>query len=81
MYVIYAIYNKDHGKIYIGQTRNLDQRLKLHKDKSFRNSYTAAFNGNWKLVYYETVNSRQTALKREKQLKSYKGRQFIKTFT
>ena len=80
MYVIYAIYNQDHDKIYIGQTEDIVQRLNLHQNKSFKKSYTAKISGEWRLIYAEEVQDRQTALKREKQLKSYRGRQFVREF-
>ncbi|MBI4039144.1 GIY-YIG nuclease family protein [Candidatus Daviesbacteria bacterium] len=78
MFYVYSIYNKKHCKIYIGQTDNLDQRIKLHNDKEFRNSYTAKFDGEWVFLYKEECETRQAALIRERQLKSYRGRQFIK---
>ncbi len=73
-YFVYAIYNK----VYIGQTENLDLRLKLHNDKFFKHSYTSRYDGNWNLIYQEKVVDRTEAIKREKQLKSCQGRQFIK---
>lgn len=79
MYTIYAIYNKAHNKFYIGQTEDLERRLQLHNTKAFK-GYTASFDGEWVVIYSEEVNSRVEALKREKQLKSYQGRQFIKKF-
>jgi len=80
MYSVYAIHNKKCDKIYIGQCRDLDLRLDLHKNKIFTNSYTARFDGDWALIYDEKVDSRQEALRREKQLKSYRGREFIKRY-
>ncbi len=64
-------------KIYIGQTSNLEERLKLHNDKVFK-GYTSRFDGSWIIVYSEVAVNRGEALRREKQLKSYRGRQFIK---
>jgi len=32
-FFVYAIYNKTYNKIYIGQTKNLEERLKLHNKK------------------------------------------------
>lgn len=78
MFFVYCIYNRKNGKIYIGQTDNLEQRLGLHNDKVFDHSYTARFDGNWELIYKEECSSRADALKREKQLKSFKGREFLK---
>ena len=79
MYV-YAIYNKRNNKIYIGQTIDLEERLRLHNNKKFGRSYTARFNGEWEIIYKEIILTRNEALKREKQLKSYQCRKFIKTF-
>jgi putative endonuclease len=79
MFSVYSLYNKKHKKIYIGQTKDWDGRELLHIDKTFSHSYTARFDGGWQLIYKEDVDTRQEALKREKQLKSYRGRQFIKT--
>lgn len=78
MYYVYAVYNQENDKIYIGQTENIGERLKLHNDKKFKSSYTSRFSGNWKLVYQEKQNTRKDALIREKQLKSYRGREFVK---
>ena len=77
---VYAIYNKTHSKIYIGQTQNLNERVDLHNSGEFKNSYTSRFDGEWQLIYSEKVDTRQQALIREKQLKSYQGRQFVKKF-
>lgn len=78
MYCVYALYNKENNKIYIGQTNDLDERLSMHNSKIFKKSYTAKFSGNWELIYREEAKDRSSALLREKQLKSYQGRQFIK---
>lgn len=76
-FIVYAIYNEDHKKIYIGQTDNIDCRLREHNNK-FGNHYTAKFTGEWKLIYEEQFETRHEALLREKQLKTYRGREFIK---
>lgn len=79
-YYVYAIYNLDHCKTYIGETNDLDERLKAHNEHRFEGSYTSRFDGIWKLIYKEECINRVEARKREKQLKSYRGRQFIKQF-
>lgn len=78
MFTVYALYNKRHNKIYIGQTIDLEDRIRLHKEKFFKNSFTSRFDGDWVLIYKEFFNTRTEALKREKQLKSYQGREFIR---
>jgi putative endonuclease len=80
MYFVYAIYNTKINKIYIGQTQNIEIRLKLHNTKTFDKSYTGRLGGNWVLIYSEKCPDRTSALIREKQLKSYRGRQFVKQY-
>ncbi|MEK9183860.1 MAG: GIY-YIG nuclease family protein [Patescibacteria group bacterium] len=77
MYFVYSIFNEKNNKIYVGQTEDLDRRILFHNQKKF-GGWTASFDGEWKLIYSEQVGSRKDALIREKQLKSYRGRQFIK---
>ena len=79
MFSVYAIHNRENGKIYIGQTDDLVKRIRLHNDHAFRHSYTSRFSGEWKLIYEESFSTRQEALVREKQLKSFRGREFIRS--
>ncbi|QQS65394.1 GIY-YIG nuclease family protein [Candidatus Saccharibacteria bacterium] len=78
MYVVYAIYNRLLDKVYIGQTSDIDKRIKEHNLHTFA-GFTSRFEGKWELIFKESVATRSEALKREKQLKSYRGREFIKT--
>jgi putative endonuclease len=79
VYWVYAIYNQPTGKIYIGQTSDLTNRLREHNDPCCqRHLYTKRIGSGWKLIYSEVCSSRRSALIREKQLKSYQGRLFIK---
>ncbi|KKR37796.1 hypothetical protein A2361_00285 [Candidatus Woesebacteria bacterium RIFOXYB1_FULL_40_26] len=80
MYYVYALFNRENNKIYIGQTENLEERIWLHNNKTFKNSYTSRFSGRWKLIYKEEFLSRKEALRREKQLKSCRGREFVKKY-
>ncbi|MCL4397895.1 GIY-YIG nuclease family protein [Patescibacteria group bacterium] len=76
-YFVYALYNAEGNKIYIGQTSDIDRRLKEHNLKVGKH-YTAQARGEWKVIYKEYLESKTEALKREKQLKSCQGRLFIK---
>ena len=77
MYFVYVLINPQ-GKIYIGQTSNLQRRLEQHNDPDCKLTlYTKRHPGPWKLVYYETYRTRAMAMKREKQLKSGKGREWL----
>ena len=77
MYFVYAIYNSKNDKIYIGQTENLKERIRLHNEHVF-SGYTSSFDGEWVLIYQEELQTRKQALIREKQLKGFRGREFIK---
>jgi putative endonuclease len=79
MYTVYALYNKENAKTYIGQTENIERRLVQHNTHIFK-GYTSRFSGEWMVIYTESVSTRSEALIREKQLKSGNGRAFVKTF-
>ena len=79
MYFVYALYNMEADKIYIGRTDNLEDR-KIDHNRKRGNHFTAKFKGKWELIYKEQAKNRSQALQREKQLKSYRGRQFIKQY-
>ena len=75
--IVYAIYNKQCDKIYIGITADLERRLKEHNLK-LGTHFTARYEGNWMVIYQENCINKKEALKRERQLKSYQGRLFVK---
>ena len=75
---VYVLRNPD-GKIYIGQTDNVPDRLYQHNDSTHTLTRTTKrFRGPWQLVYSEAVTSRSAALSREKALKSGQGRAWLK---
>ena len=76
MFIVYVIESQTTGKIYIGQTSDLKIRLKRHNQQlpTKKKSYTS------KVIYKEQVENRSAAIKREKQLKTSKGRRFVKKF-
>ncbi len=79
MFTTYILVNET-DEIYIGQTANLKERLERHNGflKNKKTSYTYKRGGNWRVVYSEEYSSRSEALKREKELKSFRGREFIR---
>lgn len=81
MFFVYVIINLK-GQIYIGQTDNLKYRLLRHNSilPTKNNSYTKRMGGPWNLVYKEEFLSRSDAMLRERQLKSYRGRCFIRDY-
>ena len=77
VYTVYAIYNHGHDKIYIGQTEDLDKRLRAHNEHVL-GGYTSRFSGEWNVIYTEKFQTRKEAIMREKQLKSFRGREFVR---
>ncbi len=54
--------------LYVGQTNNLEKRLKQHTQKKIGAKYLRIFD-SFTLVYQENVASRSDALKREYMLR------------
>ena len=75
MYYVYVLQIRKTGRHYIGQTQNITKRLERHscgKTKSMKNR------GEFEVVYVEKCLSRVDAMRREKEIKSYKGGEAFK---
>jgi putative endonuclease len=69
-YYVYILASKISGTLYIGVTSNLVKRVYEHK-----NDLTDGFTKKYKvhnIVYYETTDDVESAIRREKQLKRWK---------
>ncbi len=77
MFVVYALYSKIHDKIYIGFTSDITERLKSHNELATK-GWTIKFRP-WEIIYQEHCSSKAEAMKREKQLKTATGRNFIRS--
>ena len=67
-YFVYIMTNKGNNVLYTGVTANLQTRCEEHHAKKYPNSFSAKYNVN-KLVYYESFESIEAAIAREKQIK------------
>ena len=75
MYYTYILQSKKDKKFYTGYTKNLKLRFEQHQNgliKSTKNRIPL------KLVYYEVCLNQQDATHREKYLKTYYGKMFIR---
>lgn len=75
MFTVYVLYSSSFDKIYIGYTSNLNERLKSHNelgDKGWTIRYRP-----WVVVHAEQFELKTDAMRREKELKSGKGREFV----
>jgi len=77
MYYVYALYSKGYNKIYVGYTADLNKRLENHN--GLKNKGWSAKYKPWIILYSEEIDSKAYAMSREKQLKSAKGRMFLKS--
>ena len=74
MFTVYILFSEKYDKIYIGYTSDLENRLESHNHFA-KKGYTIRYRP-WKVIHTETFNTKKEAMKREKQLKSAKGRAF-----
>lgn len=61
--------NRFNTVVYTGVTNNLQKRVKEHKERKQKNSFTSRYKIN-KLVYYESFKYINNAIAREKQIKA-----------
>src|SRR6266699_3278454 len=66
---VYIISNANRT-LYVGLAWDLVRRVEQHKRDTFPNAFTRRYNFD-RLVYFETLPTRQVAAKREKQIKSW----------
>ncbi len=74
-YYVYIIQSEKTGKYYIGSSADPELRLKRHND---RWTQSTKKNGPWVIVHKESCGDKSEALKREKQIKSWKSKKAIK---
>ena len=75
MFTVYVLYSNGYDKIYIGFTSNLEQRLLSHNVLG-KKGWTMKFRP-WMLIHTEVFVIKSDAMKREKELKTATGRNFI----
>ena len=74
-YYTYLLFSEKLDKFYIGYSSDVNERLLKHNRKS--KGYTSK-GKPWKLVYIESYPTKELAMKREKQLKSWKNSERLK---
>ena len=75
MHYTYALQSKKDKKFYTGLTGNLKLRFEQHNKGQIESTKLRA---PFDLIYYEACLNRSDAAKREKYLKTYHGKMFIK---
>lgn len=73
-YYVYILYSKKDHKYYTGYSGDLGNRLKEHQDgQVISTKYRRPFD----LVYYEAYRNEEDAKRRERYMKSGKGKKFL----
>jgi putative endonuclease len=73
-FYVYILESQTTARYYVGQTQDLDERVAYHNanySKSLKNR------GPWQLVYTEKHATRAEAMRRERQIKSWKDCEMI----
>ena len=74
-FYVYVLLSEKDNKFYTGYTSNLTQRMNQH----FKGQVDSTKNRRpLKLIYYEACLSQEDALHREKYLKTFYGKMFLK---
>jgi len=74
-YFVYVLQFAKDKKFYTGYTKNLKLRLELHRKEQVKSTRNR---GSFKLIYFEGCLNQQDATHREKYLKTYLGKMFLK---
>lgn len=75
-YYVYALHNPSKNFIYIGYSENLKQRFQEHSEGKVKSTKGLT---PLKLIFYEAYPTKSDAKRREKYLKSNKGRTTLMT--
>lgn len=73
-YYTYVLRSKNDGKLYIGWTDNLNNRVRNHNKGKVKSTITRM---PFDLVYFEGCLTKKSAIFREKQLKTGFGRKYL----
>jgi putative endonuclease len=77
MFFVYILEAKENKRFYIGQTENLEERVKRH-NKGYNLSTRAYI--PWDLKWWKDFETRSEAIKIERKLKGIKKREGLEKF-
>jgi putative endonuclease len=75
MYYTYVLISEKDGNQYVGYTKDLKLRFEQHENGHVQST---KHRRPLKLIYYEACTEEEDAKKREKYLKTYYGKMFLK---
>ena len=74
MYFVYVLFSAMHKRTYVGQTNNLESRLRMHNSGRVRSTKAHV---PWRIIHTKTFATRAEAMAREHHLKSPLGRIYL----
>ena len=75
-FYVYALISLNNSNLYIGQTNNLERRIKQHKSGKVLSTKPYI---PYRLLFEESFSDRKNAVAKEKELKSSQGRRFLRS--
>ena len=75
MYYTYVLYSEKDGRWYTGTTRDLRARFAAHTNGRV---WSTRSRRPFQLVYYEAGRQREDAIRRERYLKSGRGKRYLR---
>ena len=75
MYYTYVLYSVRDGRWYTGATRNLRERVREHESGRVRST---RHRRPFRLIYYEACLSEADARRRERYLKTGRGKRYLR---
>ena len=75
-FTVYILHSVKLDKYYMGQTSNLEERIKFHNTGVFKNAYTSKAH-DWVLVFFIPCTSKNQAIAIEKHIKRMKSHKYI----
>jgi len=70
MYIVYILQSINYKRHYIGHTNNLTDRISRHNNGKV---FSTKPYRPWIIIYKETKSTKSDAIKREMEIKRYKG--------
>jgi putative endonuclease len=75
MHYVYILYSPSIDKYYVGETEDIELRIKQHTTNFYKNSFTSK-SSDWILKIAIEVNSKSVAIQIEKHIKRKGNREF-----
>ncbi|WP_165828906.1 GIY-YIG nuclease family protein [Flavobacterium sp. HTF] len=75
MHYLYILYSNSSQKFYIGETKDIEERILKHQNHFYSNSFTKIAD-DWEIVLTFACNNKDEAVYLEKFIKRMKSRTF-----